>query len=60
MLFNMSKKKLICLRFSSFSTRPQHGFKTLEEIGGTLRQKQNWLCEYNIVRNVFKCYEIYV
>ena len=35
----------------------EHGFKTLEEIGGVLRQKQNWLCEYNIVRNVFKRFE---
>ena len=35
----------------------EHGFKTFEEIGGILRQKQNWLCEYNIVRNVFKRYE---
>ena len=35
----------------------EHGFKTLEEIGGVLRQKQNWLCEYYIVRNVFKRFE---
>ena len=35
----------------------EHGSKTLEEIGGLLRQNQNLLCEYNIVRNVFKRFE---
>ena len=42
----------------------EHGFKTFEEIGGILRQKQNWWCVsttlYAMYSNAMKIYLIIV